>query len=56
MAKKTPEEEAAKVIVRVLAASLCEGGNVYAKGESFETTAERADALGSTVTTKPADD
>ena len=52
MAKKTPEEEAAKVTVRVLSAALCEAGTVYARGETFETTVDRADALGNTVTTK----
>jgi hypothetical protein len=53
---KTKEEQAALVTVKVLAAALSEAGTVYAKGDTFQTTAERADALGSTVTTKLGED
>lgn len=56
MAKKSAEEAAATVKVRVLAAALCEGGTVYSKGDTFDTTADRADALGDTVTTKLEED
>lgn len=54
MAKK--EDQAPLITVRVLAAALCEGGVTYTKGQTFETTAERADALGNVVTTKPAEE
>lgn len=53
MAKKsetetTPEAPAALVTVRVTGQPVCEGLH-YAKGETFETTAERAAALGDLV-------
>lgn len=38
-----------KVKVRVLINSLGEDSATYAKGETFETTAERAEALGDSV-------
>lgn len=37
------------VTVRVLAAALGENGTTYLKGETFETTATRAAALGDSV-------
>ncbi len=64
MAKKpetTPEApaDAPKLVtVAVTGQPVCEDGNHYAKGETFETTAERAAALGdlvSTVDTPPAE-
>lgn len=55
MAKKTettPEETPALVTVTVTGQPVCEDGNHYAKGETFETTPERAAALGDLVTTE----
>lgn len=55
MAKKsetdtpTPATPPALVTVRVLSQAVCEDGIHHAKGESFQTTAERADALSSLV-------
>jgi hypothetical protein len=56
MAKKTTEEAAATVTVKVLCGALAENGVSYTKGQTFETTAERADALGELVTTKLSED
>lgn len=53
MAKKTlPEvkaDEVKAVTVKVLCSALGEGDETYLKGQSFETTAERAAALGDSV-------
>lgn len=52
MAKKTetnPEETPALVTVKVTGQPVCEDGIHYAKGETFETTPERAAALGELV-------
>ena len=47
MAKAKPltEEEAAMATVRVTGQPVCEDGVHYAKGDTFQTTQERAEAL-----------
>lgn len=42
----------ATVTVRVLCAAILEAGKHYSRGETFETTPERANGLGTLVTTK----
>lgn len=52
MAKKITEEGASEEItniVVVVTSPLAEGGNHYIAGETFETTPERAAALGDLV-------
>jgi hypothetical protein len=50
MAKKTtPEETPTLVTVKVTGQPVCEDGKHYAKGETFQTTPERAAALAGLV-------
>ena len=51
MAKKTETETPALVTVRVTGQPVCEDGVHHAKGETFETTPERAESLGALVET-----
>jgi hypothetical protein len=62
MAKKPTQEEpkpraqnAEAVTVKVAVAALHEAGTTYMHGETFQTTAERASALGRLVTPVLAD-
>lgn len=48
-ASASAKPTAKKVKVKVLINSLGEGDNTYVKDETFETTAERAEALGTCV-------
>lgn len=50
--KTTEEKTSSLVTVTVTGQPVCEDGNHYAKGETFETTPERATALGDLVTTE----
>jgi len=49
MAAKSKSTESTTVTVRVTGQRICEEGVGYAKGETFETTPDRAEALGSLV-------
>ena len=50
MAKKPTTDEASLITV-VAKAALYEGGVQYKKGDTFQTTAERAESLGDIVST-----
>ena len=50
-AKTKPTESPALITVRVVSETLFENGERFAKGETFETTPERAEALGALVET-----
>ena len=49
MAAKTKTEAPALISVRVVSETMFENGERFAKGETFETTPERAEALGALV-------
>jgi len=55
MAAKTKTEAPALITVRVVSETLFENGERLAKGDTFETTPERAAALGDLVEIVTAD-